>query len=837
MRGLTQIRDGRTSYPAVRALKALAADVRSILGHSVRIGYAADWSEYFGHQPPDGSGDVLFHLDPLWADPNIDFVGIDNYMPISDWRDGGTHADAQAGSPYQLDYLAGNVVGGEGFDWYYADAEARAQQERTPISDGAHAEPWVYRYKDLRSWWNTPHHDRIGGVRSQQTTGWVPRSKPFWFTELGCPAVDKGTNQPNVFYDAKSSESFLPHYSDGSKDEYLQQRYFQSVLGYWGQTSNNPWSEAYGGRMVRLDRAFCWAWDARPWPEFPDRLETWVDGTNYAVGHWLNGRVSLPSVASVVAALASNTSARLDLDEVHGLIAGYVVAGVESGRQSLQNLQIAYDLQAVVSGDALVFRTGWHGSVLRISPDRLVREGQSPTCTKSRSADTELASRVTLTYVRSAQDYQAGVAEMVEPVQSAEAVSELSVPLVLEEVQADEIVARWLSVARSAQDTLTLAFPWSMVHLTAGDVFQLDSPEGPETLRVERVAEQQARQVAASRVSRTAKGPARPRPEAGRRWTIRQPTAAFLQFLDVPLIMGDESPHAPYAAVLARPWAEPIALYSATQDHAYELNHIFERPSRVGRLLDPLPVGYPGLWNGWSGRVELDWGALAAAGEADVLNGANLCALRPSNGEDWEVVQFAEAQLVAPAVYRIDRLLRGQLGTDAVARPLEAGADIVLLDSGVPQLEVAASARGIDRHYRFGPLSRAYSDSSFRHLRAAFRGVGLRPLSPVHIRARRLENGDVEVRWVRRTRVGGDGWMGLDVPWGEERLTFEIAVRHEGTRARTEQVSEPRFIYSRSAQTEDGVVGSTSFEVAQLSDAFGRGPARTMTLAATQMAS
>jgi hypothetical protein len=79
--------------------------------------------------------------------------------------------------------------------------------------------------------------------------------------------------------------------------------------------------------------------------------------------------------------------------------------------------------------------------------------------------------------------------------------------------------------------------------------------------------------------------------------------------------------------------------------------------------------------------------------------------------------------------------------------------------------------------------------------------------------------------------------MGLDVPWGEERLTFEIAVRHEGTRARTEQVSEPRFIYSRSAQTEDGVVGSTSFEVAQLSDAFGRGPARTMTLAATQMAS
>ena len=46
----------------------LAADVRAILGVGTAISYAADWSEYFGHQPADGSGDVHFHLDPLWAD-------------------------------------------------------------------------------------------------------------------------------------------------------------------------------------------------------------------------------------------------------------------------------------------------------------------------------------------------------------------------------------------------------------------------------------------------------------------------------------------------------------------------------------------------------------------------------------------------------------------------------------------------------------------------------------------------------------------------------------------------------------------------------------------------
>ena len=113
MRSLTQLR-GANGFPAVEALRVLAADCRVILGPDVKIGYAADWSEYFGYHPQDGSGDVYFHLDPLWADPNIDFIGIDNYMRLSDWREGDDHADAGWGSIYNPDYLRSNVAGGEG---------------------------------------------------------------------------------------------------------------------------------------------------------------------------------------------------------------------------------------------------------------------------------------------------------------------------------------------------------------------------------------------------------------------------------------------------------------------------------------------------------------------------------------------------------------------------------------------------------------------------------------------------------------------------------------------------------------------------------------------------
>ena len=117
LRGLTTLRSGAGVYPFVAGLKALAADARSILGAAAKISYAADWSEYFGHQPADGTGDVNFHLDPLWADADIDFVGIDVYHPLADWRDEPGHLDeASARSTYDLDYLASNIRGGEGFD-------------------------------------------------------------------------------------------------------------------------------------------------------------------------------------------------------------------------------------------------------------------------------------------------------------------------------------------------------------------------------------------------------------------------------------------------------------------------------------------------------------------------------------------------------------------------------------------------------------------------------------------------------------------------------------------------------------------------------------------------
>jgi hypothetical protein len=89
MVGLTPLRDESGAFPFVEQLMDLANDARTLLGSQTTLTYAADWSEYAGYRPDDGSGDVLFHLDPLWAHPEIGAIGIDNYMPLerlARWR-------------------------------------------------------------------------------------------------------------------------------------------------------------------------------------------------------------------------------------------------------------------------------------------------------------------------------------------------------------------------------------------------------------------------------------------------------------------------------------------------------------------------------------------------------------------------------------------------------------------------------------------------------------------------------------------------------------------------------------------------------------------------------
>ena len=818
MRGLTQIRGAGGAFPAVDALVQLANEVRAILGPDVKISYASDWSEYHGYQPV-GTADKIFHLDPLWADPNIDFIGIDNYMPLSDWRDGQDHLDVDAEAIYNLDYLSGNVTGGEGYDWYYKSQTARDGQRRTPIEDGLADEPWIYRYKDLPNWWSNPHHNRIDGVRSTTPTAWTPASKPIWFTELGCAAIDKGTNQPNKFLDPKSSESQTPHYSNGRRDDFMQMQYLRAIYGHYANPVHNPTSPIYDDAMVDMHRAHVWAWDARPYPYFPSDQVLWSDGDNYTRGHWLNGRSSSRTLACVVADICERSGVTAyDVSRLYGLVRGYHVSEAGSARSALQPLMTTYGFEAAERDGTLVFTNRTGLGQVTLTEASLAFDPERPTAVSHiRAPMSEIAARVQFEFLESEGDYEGAVTEISDPEQTTLGLSRTSVPLALTRAEAQGAVGRWLAETRVGQDGVAFALPPSQQALGAGDVVELNVDGSQGVFRIDRIEDAGLRLAEATRVD----------PEIYKPQNVPEivpslkpyvgPVPVQLLFMDLPLLTGDEVPHAPHVVASGRPWPGQVALYGSGTDSDYTLDQVVTQEGTIGLLTSPLAQGPVGIWDRQAGvSLKLIKGALSSADQQSVLSGAGALAIGDGTSGNWEVLQFTHAVPTGATTYEISGLLRGQSGSGAhIPDAWPTGSRVVLLNGAATQIKTTAKMRGTQRHFRYGPASEPLGDPTYRYETVEIAGNGLRPYPVVHIKAA-LIDGNWTVSWIRQTRIDGDDWSGIDVPLGEESESYVVKTSLGGVDLSTQIVTAPQW---------NGPLSTgTKVEIAQVSERFGPGP-------------
>jgi hypothetical protein len=232
--------------------------------------------------------------------------------------------------------------------------------------------------------------------------------------------------------------------------------------------------------------------------------------------------------------------------------------------------------------------------------------------------------------------------------------------------------------------------------------------------------------------------------------------------------------------------------------------------------------------------VRLYHGTLASRAAMDVLGGANAMAARTAGGL-WEVLQFRDAQLIGERTYRLSVLLRGQLGTeDAAAEGLLVGAPVAILDAALAELPTPRDAVGLERTYRVGPLAEGIGGRNVTTFTFAPGGRGLMPYAPVHGAARlRASDGALLIRWIRRTRVGGDAWpAGTDVPLGESEERYRLEILNGADVVRTVETTTPAYTYAAADQTADfgAMPDPLSFRVAQIAPGFGPGVAHEVTV-------
>jgi hypothetical protein len=828
--GLTRARSDASTYPAAAALKQLAADVRAILP-SAKIGYGADWSEFLPHQT--GGGALRFNLDPLWADANIDFVGIDNYLPLADWRDGTAHRDgANYASIYDPAYLTANLRGGEDFDWYYASPADRAAQLRTPITDGL-GKPWIWRAKDFASWWSSSHYDRPSGTENTTPTAWVPFSKPLRFTELGCPAVDKGANQPNVFTDPKSAESAFPYFSTGVRDDLIQRRFLEAHLNYWCDGANNPVSPLYHGPMLETGRIAVWCWDARPYPFFPARDDVWGDAANYATGHWLNGRLGGIQLSDLVETLCAEAGVTaVDAAALTGTITGFAVTETASARDGLGPLMAAFGFDAVETEGVIRFVPRGRTNPLGLTEDSLVLPGQSAAAfslTRAQQADLPAASR--LSYV-DAGTYEAAVAEARRLVTGQGRVASVTLPLVMDAADASAIGARLLQDSWAAREEARFSLPPSLLALDPADEVLLNTGGRVRRLRLTAIEDADTRAVTAIATDPSlydAYGGAACSVPAAE--SLRTPGRPLVVLLDLPLLTDEQNPNAPFAAAFADPWPGRVDVY---KDYGSTPAVSLTAAATIGETLYDFWSGPLNRWDLVNALyVKLYRGTLQSASDDQVFAGANALAVQNASG-DWEVVQFAQADLLAPGEWKLSRLLRGRQGSEtAMASPVAAGARVVLLDAALKQLPLSQAEARLPHTYSYGPAGQPVTGTSFQSVTQTFTAAGLMPPAPCHVRFA-WSGGDLVITWLRRDRAPAANQITLAQTPQSDPSLFDLEILSGGSVVRTfPAVPQNSQLYTAAQQTADfpaGLPNPLTLRVMQRSSVVGRGRPKTETL-------
>ena len=786
MIGLTKIRNTSTNaFPAVSALVSLAASVKGIMGSSTKVTYAADWSEY--HHTDGG----WFNLDPLWASPNIDMIGIDAYFPLTDAPQTG----------YDKQEIVDGWTQGEGYDWYYSDVGRTTQTALTT----------AFAWKNLAYWWSNTHTNPVGG-----TTAWVPNSKKIWFTEFGFPSVDGCANQPNVFYDPNSSESAFPYHSKGRVDFRAQRVAMEGTLDAWDASS-------------MVERMFAWCWDARPYPYYPDLRDVWADGNLWMYGHWLNGKLGLSQLSAIVAELCAAVGLQasdIDVSALTELVDGYSISAVAPARHALEQLQNAFFFDVKESDVKLVFLPRGQEVVVQVAEAEIIPKANSNKLVEiKRKQEIELPKNVDVTYINRILDYQTSNQHAMREVTTSQQKLAVSLSLVLNEWQARKVAEVSLYNAWVSRNSLEFGLPVKYSELEPNDVIEIELENATYQLRLTEVMQGVNGEIRVKAVTENvASYDFYAQPQNSGAINNQQNQIAEMQFtlLDIPAMPNDSADVGVIrmaATLTGGDWLGAGVYRSDDNGDNYARIASVENEAIQGTALNALASFTGGNVFDYASTLQvlLLEGELESRSELAVLNGANATLLGS------EIIQFKTATLIGENKYELSGLLRGRLGTESAINGHIAGEKFVLLEERLQKLDVANSLIGYQRKYKAAHVGELVADVATQDF--TYTGQALKPYSPVQVTGVRDGSGNLTINWVRRARVNAQWRDSVDVPLDETTEAYEVEIMNGASVARLINASTTTASYSAAQQVTDfgSAQASVDVRIYQISTLVGRG--------------
>ena len=713
--GLTKVTNTVKQYPAVIELIKLAERVKAIVGGNVLVTYAADWSEY--HHTAGG----WYNLDPLWASPYIDFIGIDAYFLVT----------RATNSNINFEDMVAGWQTGEGFD-YYTDNEIR--YDLAP----------EYAWKNLRYWWEKRHQNPDG-----MFTEWQPKMKQIWFTEFGFPSIDKATNQPNVFFDPNCVDGGVPRYSSGEIDFSIQRKAIKAFIEYWQ-------SEEYIGQM------FLWTWDARPYPAWP-HMNIWRDGYLWEKGHWVNNKFGAASIAAIILELSDTGG--LNLDKIDVATLDDIVEGVIFNRpmtiiDAINILRVGYffDITATTQ-DKIRFIKRGQNNLCPMVNQMLVKLSDSSYVEQQQVAKNDIISKLELYFIDRIKEYNHGYCHINSEHLSNKRNAVVKLPIALSVFEAERLGQLILKNAQVEDKIIKFILP-----ITNGLIF-----EPADFITFSHLNQKyQIRIVTISinRLSLTITGivddlASYYLPVMNRSLDLAYQEPIDHKFLVVDLPVGIEFQlHEPYVA---------IYLYSNTKQSLYVSLALAD-----GRGLDYINIANNLMPSGGIGVLasaqitsfaniflidELSSFTIFYRDfEKDVAAGWNLALCGA------EIIKFNQWSQIAENLYQVSKLIRGCFATESYVHTHLAGENFVLLNNYASLIAVSKALEQKTLSFKLARLELTQQ--------LVFSNKSQKLLPPFIDHCQLVAEEKLEISWRQRS-CHQDDWVSADI---NEKYEFTINV-------------------------------------------------------------
>lgn len=456
---------------------------------------------------------------------------------------------------------------------------------------------------------------------------------------------------------------------------------------------------------------------------------------------------------------------------------------VEGVRGLLEQLRAVHGFECVLS-DKLYFRPRGAATVVTI-PYADLGAGEEAAADEplpiTVAADLELPPQISVQFFNASNDYQTGTEFSDRLVLSSQvATQKVQFGLAMTPAEAKAVADRLNAEAAMSLVTTTLALPMAYAYLEPGDAVAPTTADG-EALRFRLGRKTDAGGVMTFEAVRDDASTQTTAGETDDDYTegstVAKPSPTLWQLLDIPLLRDADDVPGWLAAAKGVSTTWPGAQIQVSSNGTdFDVGATINESAVFGvctTTLADFDGGSATFDETNTLTVNVGFGELASSTRDAVLNDNTINALRVGS----EIIRFVTATQTGtePNIYKLSRLLRGQLGTEWAMGDHGADEDCTLLrPQGLRNITTQAADIGQLRYVKgvtLGTSAAGVTADEFTDT-----AVKLKPYAPAHLRALVAASGLVTCTWERRTRYAYRWPSESAVPLGEASEAYEVDV-------------------------------------------------------------